>query len=62
LRRSSLEVVADLAEAELEAESDADTAQASGMAAELGAALMGLVQELGLMPVTSESSRMVLTK
>jgi hypothetical protein len=55
------EVVVDSAVAELEAESDAATAQALGMAVELGAALMGLVQELGSTPATPESSRMVLT-
>jgi hypothetical protein len=62
LRRSSLEVAADSAVAELEAESDAATAQALGMAVELVAALMGLAQEPGSTPTPSENSQTVRMK
>jgi hypothetical protein len=62
LRRSSPEVVVDSAVAELEADSDAATAQASEMAVELGAELMGLAQEPGSTPTPPESSPTVRMK
>jgi hypothetical protein len=54
--------VADSVAAKPEAESDAATGRASGMAVELEAGLMGPVQEPELTPTRAESSPTVLTK
>jgi hypothetical protein len=62
LRRSSLEVVADSAVAELEVESDVATGQASRMAVELEAVLMDLAQEPGPTTARAESSQTVRMK
>jgi hypothetical protein len=62
LRRSSPEVVADSAVAELEVESDVATGQASRLAVELGAVLMDLAQEPGSTPTPSENSLTVRMK
>jgi hypothetical protein len=59
LQRSSPEVVAGSAVAELEVESDVATGQASRMAVELEAVLMDLAQEPGPTPTPSESSQTV---
>jgi hypothetical protein len=54
--------VADSVAAKPEADSDAATGQALGMALELEAGLMGPVQEPELTPTRAESSPTVLTK
>jgi hypothetical protein len=62
LRRSSLEVVADSAVAELEVASDVATGQAWRMAVELGAVLMDLAPEPGSTTARAENSLTVRMK